>query len=573
MEQLAGDELAPEDPEMLIAVGYLRMGPWEHTGMSVAALTRQQYLDDVTGNVGDAFLATSLACCRCHDHKFDPLPTRDYYRMQAVFAPVQFADREAPFLPVENTFGIEEGRARAEKLLQDRDALRLVFAPDTPDKDREEAAVALKKLQQKRQQALAREVERFKPLAMSVYNGPPIVRLSPQPVHPLPKDRKGEPQAVHLLMGGSLESRGAQVGPGVLSAFNKESDVSPALDGRRLALARWIAKDNPLTARVIVNRIWQQHFGKGLAGNPNNFGRMGQKPTHPELLDWLASELMEAGWSVKSLHRLIVLSEAYQRAGEPADPRAERLDPDNHLLGWYPPRRLTAEELRDAMLAVSGELNRTAGGVPARPEINREVAFQPRHVMGSVGPAYQPSRTPAERNRRTLYCMKVRTLRDPMLEVFDQPTPDLSCERRNQSTVTPQVFALLNGQSSHDRALAFAHRLEREAATPEARIDRAFRLVFGRAPSDRERASALAHVERMTAVHRRQQPKPEALPKMIEREYVEEQTGKKVRWQERLDVYEDYVSDLKPWDVLPETRALAELCLVLLNANEFVYVY
>src|SRR5581483_12036492 len=147
-----------------------------------------------------------------------------------------------------------------------------------------------------------------------------------------------------------------------------------------------------------------------------------------------------------------------------------------------PPRRLAAEELRDALLAVSGELNLESGGLPARPELNREVALQPRHVMGSVAPAYQPARTPAERHRRSLYALRIRTLRDPGLEVFDRPSPDLSCERRTESTVTPQVFSLFNGQASHDRALAFARRLEREADTPAARVERAFCLAFGRSP-------------------------------------------------------------------------------------------
>jgi mono/diheme cytochrome c family protein len=576
LEQLAGDELAPGDPEMLIAVGFLRMGPWEHTAMSVAAVTRQQWLDDVTNAVGETFLATGLSCCRCHDHKFDPLPTRDYYRVQAAFAPAQFADRDAPFLPPENRHGLTEGAARVERLLASKNQdLRLVHEPTDTPQQREEAQLTLKKVLEKRNQAFLHEAQRYKPLAMSVYDGPLNVRNVNLPYHPLPKDRSGPTPDVFVLAGGSLEASGEKVIPGVLSALARPGQAIPdTVEGRRLALARWVADaDNPRTARVLVNRLWQQHFGTGLAANPNNFGKMGRKPSHPELLDYLAAEFVAGGWSVKRVHRLILTSEAYQRAGTPTDVKAsERLDPDNHLLGHFPPRRLAAEELRDAMLAVTGELNLEVGGLPARPEINREVAFQPRHVMGSVAPAYQPSRTPAERNRRTLYCLKIRSLRDPLLEVFDQPSPDLSCERRSQSTVTPQVFGLFNGQVSHDRALALASRLEHEAETPAGRVERAFRLAFGRAPTDAERQSALAHVERMTALHRRRQPTPEPPPKKITRGVVEEQTGTEIRWEERLDVYEDYVPDLKPCDVGPETRALADLCLVLFNANEFLYV-
>jgi len=607
-EQIAGDELAGEegrgdDPELLVAVGFLRMGPWEHTGMSVAAVTRQQYLDDVTNAVGETFLAQGMSCCRCHDHKFDPVPTRDYYRLQAVFAPVQFADRDAPFLAEENTAGMEEGRGRVEALSQDTaDALRLVHAPDATAQQREEAPLALKKLYEKRKQAWDREAQRFKPLAMSVYSGPPIERRSNNPYHPLPKPmaRKGEPQEVFVLTGGSLESPGEKVGPGVLSVveglrdadFGMSIDQAAAVDdteasirdsrseipgtvhGRRLALAHWVASpENPLTARVMVNRIWQQHFGAGLAGNPNNFGKMGRKPSHPELLDWLAGEFVRQEWGIKAMHRLIVTSDAYRRSGTAVDlEAADRIDPENELLSCFPPRRLSAEEIRDAALAASGELNDAIGGLPVRPEINREVAAQPRHVMGSVSPAYQPSRTPAERNRRTLYCLKIRTLRDPTLEVLDQPTPDLSCERRSQSTVAPQAFALFNGQASHDRALAAALRLEREAA-PEDRIGAAFRLFFGRDAAEEERRLASEHVARMTAGYEARRAEPEPLPIRIERAMVEEQTGTEIRWSERLDVYESYVADAKPWDVGPETRALADLCLVLMNANEFLYVY
>jgi hypothetical protein len=575
LEQIAGDELAPDDAENLIAVGFLRMGPWEHTAMSVATVTRQQWLDDVTNAVGETFLAAPLACCRCHDHKFDPLPTHDYYRVQAVFAPVQFADRDAPFLPGENTAGLDAFRDRIERLIRTMsNDLKLAFGPDATDQERKEAELALRKLWEKRRQALEREREFPRPLAMSVYDGPPIDRRSPQPYHAMPKDRRGAVQDVFVLTGGSVEAPAAKVVPGVLSAAG-DASIPATTEGRRLAFARWVTSpDNPLTARVFVNRVWQQHFGTGIVATPNNFGKMGRKPTHPELLDWLASWFVEQGWSVKQLHRLIVTSAAYRRSGEPSETQAvTRLDPNNMLLSYFPPRRLSAEELRDAMLAVSGELNPMAGGLPARPEINWEVATQPRHVMGSVAPAYQPDRTPAERHRRTLYSLKVRTLRDPGLSVFDQPPPDQSCERRAASTVAPQALCLLNSQASHDRALALARRLEREADTAAAQIDRAFCLALGRPPTEVERARSLAHLAAQTERQRGQTPAAAPPPKEIERALVEEQTGTKIRWRERLDILEDFVPDLKPWDVGPETRALADLCLVLLNANEFVYVY
>jgi hypothetical protein len=578
-EQLAGDELDPSDPENLIAVGFLRMGPWEHTGMSVAAVTRQQFLDDVTNSVGVTFLAMGMRCCKCHDHKFDPLPTRDYYSLQAVFAPVQFADRDAAFLRRENTARMDKERARVEGLLKDA-GVRLLVPEGATEKQKQEAELGVKKIRNKNRQLLQVELERHKPLAMSVYNGPGKVYRSMQAYHPVPRKLTGELQDVFVLAGGSLAAPKEKVGPGVLSAVASLSGLPPpeipeGANGRRLALARWITDPrNPLTARVMVNRLWQQHFGTGLAKYANNFGKMGQRPSHPQLLDWLATRFMADGWSVKKMHRLLVTSEAYRRAGAAPEPeKAAKVDPDNRLLSWFGPRRLTAEELRDGMLAISGEWSPEMGGIPARPEIHPEVALQPRHVMGSVALAYQPSHTPGERNRRTLYALRIRTLPDPMLEVFDRPGADTSCEKRDESTITPQVFSLFNGRFAQDRALALAARLEREAKTPEGRVERAWKLVYGRAPSAEERKLALEHLKRMTALHAKRKPAREDPPRVVVREMVEEMTGLKFRWEERLDVYEDYVPDLKPWDVGPETRALADLCLVLFNSNEFAYVY
>ncbi len=345
--------------------------------------------------------------------------------------------------------------------------------------------------------------------------------------------------------------------------------------GRRAALADWMTtKDHPLTARVIANRVWQYHFGKGLAGNPNNFGATGKKPTHPELLDFLAGYLMDHDWSIKELHRLILSSATWQRASGPVPADVNEKDPDNLLYSHFSPRRLSAEEIRDSMLLVSGELNLTAGGIPARPEINLEVAMQPRHIMGSVAPAYQPSPTPAERNRRTIYAERIRTLRDPLLEVFNQPSLDVSCESRDSSTITPQSFTLLNSQNSFDRSLAMASRLAEMDNAPAAQINRAFQLALGRSPTEQELKKCVAHFQQMLNLHQTNPPVPTNPPTYVVREMVEEMTGLKFYWVEDLDVYAgDYQPDLKPWDVSPEVRALADVCLVLFNSNEFVYVY
>jgi hypothetical protein len=599
LEQLAGDELDPSDPELLLAAGFLRMGPWEHTAMTVAAVTRQDYLDDVTHSVGVTFLGQALRCARCHDHKFDPIPTKDYYRLQAVFATTHFAERAVPFLKVENTADLAQAKAPVERRLREANAVldRLQakgdaalaaflkqkgvarftdLAPrDRPHRDtfgltRQE--LSLRKINRKRVDYFERELLRFEPYAFSVYSGPPNAYSSMKTIHPVPPSRALTIPVVHILPGGSLETPAEAVQPGVLSVV-QETPIPESVTGRRLALARWIVRrDNPLTARVIVNRVWQQHFGRGLVATPNNFGKMGARPSHPELLDWLAEWFMDHGWSLKKLHALIVSSAVYQQSGRHPDGESlDRIDAKNELLARFPPRRLAAEELRDALLAVTGELNREMGGPGVFPEIHREVALQPRHIMGSVAPAYQPSPLPRQRHRRTIYAFRYRTLADPLLEVFNRPGSETSCERREQTTVTPQVFALFNGEFTHQRALALATVLDKQAATPAARVQAAFRIVHGRQASREEVELVLAHLRTMTEHHRSHSPPPVELPKSVKRHMVEEMTGEAVEWEETLDVKE-FVRDLSLGDVEASTRALADLCLVLMNSNEFLYV-
>jgi hypothetical protein len=445
--------------------------------------------------------------------------------------------------------------------------------------------MSLEKVYRKRIDYFEREALRYQPYALGIYNGPPNNYTSNKALNPLPgpKQRAGEVQVVHVLRGGSLETPGEGVAPGVLSAVHGSNDslapsawntIPDSLDGRRLALAHWIASpQNTLTSRVIVNRVWQWHFGRGLVATANNFGKMGRRPTHPELLDWLATWFVEHGWSIKKLHKLVMTSATYQQASQHPDmPRVRSLDPNNDLLAIFPPRRLAAEELRDGLLAVTGELNLQPGGPPTFPEINWEVALQPRHIMGSVAPAWQPSPRREDRHRRTLYAFRCRTLADPMLEVFNRPGSESSCECRDATTVAPQAFALWNGQFVHDRALALAARLEREAEDRPAQVDLAFRLVYGRLPTDEERAMCLRHIDQMTQHHRRHPPARQELPRKVRREMVEELTGDVFHWDEELDLLQQYQPDLKPWDAAPSTRALAELCLVLLNSNEFAYV-
>jgi len=642
-EQIAGDELDPADPEKVIATGFLRMGPWELTGMEVAKIARQRFLDDVTNSVGEVFLAHSLQCARCHDHKFDPVPTVDYYSIQAVFATTQLVERPAPFLPDENTNGFEERAWLEQRRDEYRETLgelggillenaRAWFRETGKDPSVWNAAVTavgegegkgakegrrgytdlfgaarsrlmkdglpegdyppklvgftpaqfgMERVARKGLERLRWEMDRYEPYALAVYNGAtPEMKSVLAPLR-LPKDpfAAGELEQTCILTGGDPFASGEKVKPGVLSVLSTtaelEATVPESPQGRRTAFADWVAHpDNPLTTRAIVNRIWMWHFDEPLAGNPNNFGSTGKKPTHPELLDWLAATFVESGWSVKDLHREIMRSEAYGRSSKSQDSGSELSREElEKAYAVFKPRRLSAEEMRDAMLAATGELNRAIGGIPNRPEINLEAAMQPRQVMGTFASAWVPNPDPQQRHRRSLYALKLRGQADPMMEVFNSPTPDFSCERRETSTVTPQVFALFNSHSSQARALALAVRVLGESDSDKAAIRRCFALTCGREPRPDEISAALAHWREMEGIQAAA-VFPESRPLLeVRRDAVEENTGEKFSFQEKLHANADYVPDRHPADSDIRTRALADVCLVLLNTNEFVYVY
>ncbi len=623
-EQIAGDEIDPEDPEHLVAVGFLRMGPWEQTGMSVAKVTRQQFLDDVTDNVGQVFLGHALQCARCHDHKFDPVPTRDYYRMQAVFATTQFATRPAPFLEHETTAGFSEAaylRERIERyqaILEEIDAkheraARRWYAERgleyAPRNQKRKAGVPEDELVPKTYGLAARdngmeriarkyitrhrwELERYQPKAFSVYSGgTPSLRSVSAPLRmPERPWQAGTIEPVAVLAGGDPFSPTVPVTPGVLSAVPVSADAthSPAATadgwkqipaspgGRREALADWLVDPrNPLPARVIVNRLWQQAFGQGLAANPNNFGTTGNKPTHPALLDWLASGLQQQDWSMKWIRRQLLNTAAYRRGSVHPDPqRLSEQDPLGRFLAVTATRRLAAEELRDAMLVASRSLNRQLGGIPVRPDINREAALQPRMIMGTYAPAYQPNPQPGQRNRRSLYALRLRGLSDPAMDVFNQPVPDASCERRSTSTVTPQALTLMNGRRAIQRAASMAAHLHHTApdAAPAEQIARAFEWTLGRAPDATEEQWVLEHLVALQTRHQQLQFDPEPPLTSVTRRAVDELTGETFAFTERLEQREDYVREPQYADLEADIRALADVCLVLLNSNEFIYI-
>lgn len=615
-EQLAGDEIDPDNPELIVASGFLRMGPFDNA-MVKSAEARQIYLDDVVNSVGQTFLSTTMRCFKCHDHKFDPLPTRDYYRFYAAFSTTQMAERPAAYLKHESRDGFDESKEHVQRLLRfatnqknalikkREDAARKWYEENgrpyvghnerkgLPDEEKPPRHVGLDPSEQGRLKVReqdawiwTRRLERFEPMAQAVYSGPDPKNVYAKKLRMIPenkRDNRWRPAST-ILTGGSLEAPGEKVKPGVLSAIEIPVHGAPKdnpyilpenLEGRRTALANWVADPkNPLSTRSIVNRIWQHHFGKPIAGNPNNFGAKGGKPTHPELLDWLAADFVENGWKMKRLHRLIMLSGTYRQAA--SHPESEKLassDPNNHLIAHFESRRLSAEEMRDSMLAISGELNRKMGGLPCRPEINMEVALQPRMIQFSLAPAYQPSPTPEERNRRTIYAYRVRGQADPFLELFNLPNPNDSCEERDVAAVTPQAFSLLNSDTVTDRTIAFALRVQKEHDRLEDQVARIFHLAFSRQPDAMEKKRLLSYVKEMREYHAKK-PAPKAeYPTKITRSLVEEFTGQPFEFEEILPAFEKYTPDKKAADVTPATRALADVCLLIFNSNEFLYVY
>lgn len=639
IEQLAGDELADasvrrrtsgkrtdveqiqadgsytaEEAEQIIATGFLRLGPWDNA-MVKDEEARQLWLDDVVNITGQAFLSQTMRCCRCHDHKFDPIPTRDYYRIYSAFSATHMAERAVPMLPQEDQSLFSEARAHVEtllsyatdrkhELLEKQEAAARVWyeqrglpyrseeeRKNDPDEIKPPRFVGLSPAEQGRRKVReqdewiwTRRLERYQPLAQSVYNSGPqtLAWNSARKLRINNRKRTTDPGVDFILLGGSLQAHGDQVTPGVLSALpvqmqSPEPDpwaIRSTLNGRRLDLARWIASpQNPLSTRSIVNRLWQHHFGTGICATANNFGVKGAAPTHPELLDFLASRLIDQDWRSKPLHRMIMLTEAYQRSTRSPTPDilAER-DPDNQLLSVYPRRRLTSEQLRDSILMLTGELVDCEGGPPVMPEINSEVALQPRMIQFSLAPAWQPSPRPELRNRRTIYTYHVRGLPDPFHAVFNQPDSAESCEVRESATVTPQALTLLNSDQMTDRSLAMAVRLQREANSSQEQLELAFHLMFQRSADHDEMEQLTTLLRESLQYHRRVVPAATVFPTTLERSLVEEFTGEPFTYVEILPVFENYTPDLKPAQATPETRALADLCMVLLNTNEFLFI-
>lgn len=487
-EHIAGDELEPWSADAVTATGYARLGVYddEPDDREMAAFDD---LDDVLSTTGVAFLGLTLGCARCHEHKFDPIPHADYYRLLAFFRGVQPMQHITE--PAKSTAHIplatpaEVSAWQAEQAAKVK-ALDAAYAAAKTDAERKQVAIESEAVKQR----------------------PP-----PFPLVLALRESGAKPEPTHVLKRGNAHSRGEEVHPAFLSAVSPLVQSSRWKDegtaqtrtnssGRRLVLADWIASpDNPLTARVIVNRVWHHHFGRGLVKTTGDFGRAGTLPTHPELLDWLASEFVEQGWSLKRLHKLIMTSEAYRRssvtsrkpeAGSRKEdgllPTADfrfptSLDPANELLWRQNLRRLEAETIRDSILEISGRLNRVPGGRGFFPSLSGEV------LAGGSRPGTDwEFSSPAEQSRRSLYAYVRRTQPVPFLEALDYANYTAPLTERPTTTVAPQALLLLNDDFMREQAAAFAKRLPKLAAgggKPEV-IAEAYRLALARNPTARE---------------------------------------------------------------------------------------
>jgi hypothetical protein len=529
-QQLAGDELAPEDPQALVATGFLCLFPDEDNAANLFQ-RRQEILDDVTDTTSLTFLGLTMGCAQCHDHKFDEILQTDYFRLQAFFAGLTDRD-DVSLATSDDRAAHAERQAEWEQATQAiRDQMAAFLRPIRDKAD----ATALEKYEadiQKCfltprdartpfQRVIGRMVERrlewqfdeklsekladedkrcYEELERQLQEFDAL-RPAPLPVAMAAADLDAEPPPTHLLDGGSWRKPVDVVEPG-FPEFLSETGEAPAptecresSSGRRAALAQWLtAPQHPLTARVIVNRLWQHHFGRGIVATPNDFGIQGAKPTHPELLDWLAAQLVESGWSLKHVHRLMVTSAAYRQsaAADPASsPTAQTVDPANDLL-WHARRqRLDGETIRDAMLAVSAELNLRMHGPSARPVLPEGI---------SARYAWKPDAEAADRNRRSVYVFAKRNLRYPLFEAFDQPDLFQSCSRRAVTVTAPQSLLLLNSGLALDLAEAWAGRLFEARHDPRELVEGAYLTAFSRPPSEQETEAAVAFLRRQSAL-------------------------------------------------------------------------
>ena len=506
-EQIAADELWPDnldlDPkrvyvpsdeklrnlEARLGTGLYTLGPVIHEAALNAKRLRYEQLTDWADVTGSAYLGLTMGCARCHDHKFDSITQEDYFGLQAVFASAK--EVEFPLITAMEEHDWKEHYPKLLAVAEARRAYRLYEkslkgkAP-TPEQEKEK-----QRLLDEIGRAVLRLPMRTAENAPTPYDG-----LMERPVASgLGPEREALLKPVRLLDRGELSRERREIKaalPAALAAATGSRRELPSPYGSRKAFALWLTRpDHPLTARVMVNRLWHWHFGSGIVATLNDFGEHGTPPTHPELLDWLAVEFTERKWSLKQMHRLIMGSAAYRMASRFGDKQNLARDPENRHLWRMNRRRLEGEVLWDSVHAVAGTLNPKLGGRPVVPPLAEdEIASLRRKWHWPV------SADPEEHTRRGLYILVRRNYRFPMFEVFDAPVNSHSCPKREVTTVAPQALWGLNNGSVYAQAQAFAARVIKEAGEDRAdQIDLAWRIGLGRPPTDREKKEALVLLE------------------------------------------------------------------------------
>jgi len=537
-EQLAGDELDQVTKETLTATGYYRLGIWDDEPAD-PKLAIYDELDDILTTTSQVMLGLTINCARCHDHKIDPIPQKDYYSLLSMFADVtswgsRGDQRSNNQIDVssdelnERYRSNDEAKRKIDSEIREMEqaGIATMSAPDQrategPRKQREDVLKAklkdhLSEEQWTAYQGLKSEQKRIEQEARSLPPREMVMGLA----------RTQEPKQMFVLQRGSPHVPGEPVDPDFPEIFNSESleltslKPSEKSSGRRRALAEWItSKNNLLAARVAVNRIWQFHFGRGIVRSANNFGQLGTPPTHPELLDWLALRFIETGWSFKEMHRVIMSSRTYQMSSSIQE-AAAAVDPNNDLFWKFDSRRLSAEEIRDSILLTNGSLNSNPYGPSFYPQLSREVLAGQSRPGSGWGQSNE-----ADQNRRSVYIHVKRSLLTPLLTAFDFPDPDLTCEDRFITLQPAQSLALLNSEFVHQQAARLAKSIEPQAIGDEEVVRKAILAVLSRKASEEE---------------------------------IENGTGLIARLQSDFSVNRD--------------RAVELYCLSVLNWNEFLFL-
>ena len=546
-EQLAGDILRPADPEGLIATGFIAAGPWDYVGHAELRegtkdkkLARLLDRDDMLAATMSTFSSLTVHCARCHDHKFDPIQQADYYALQAVFAGVDRAEQPYFNDPAVHSRGrelwfrmgkVEDALRPFVKLLADTTSPEIKRIEDEKNELWEESKLLLPKVGEvDTPETIARRTEIGKLIAelngerekLAIALMEPDARNERQGLldqldelnkqfETLPEPSyvysaanyfkthgsftpAVEPRPVHLLQKGSIEAPRELATPGAVEAVpglpaRFELDPQKGEGAARVALAEWLAHaGNPLTWRSAANRIWHYHFGRGIVDSPNDFGRMGAEPTHPELLDWLAVEFRDGGGSFKNLHRKILLSATYRQSSAP-NPELARLDAANQFLWRMNRARLDAEAVRDAVLRVAGQIELTMGGPSAE-----HFVFKDDH-----SPIYDYSRfdvtSPASR-RRSVYRFLVRSVQDPFMESLDCADPSLLVPKRSSTLTAIQALALLNDPLMVEQSRHLANRLRAAGDSLEEQVGHGFQLALGRHATEEEARELAANARK-----------------------------------------------------------------------------